>query len=60
MLGGADNSNGELLSYIIGANTGIETYRRWAFSLHGGKLFDEIAAINDSQPCYGIYTGICE
>ncbi|HFP9243271.1 phosphoadenosine phosphosulfate reductase family protein [Citrobacter freundii] len=39
---------------------GIETYRRWAFSLHGGKLFDEIAAINDSQPCYGIYTGICE
>lgn len=39
---------------------GIETYQRWAFSLRGGKLFDEIAAINDSQPCYGIYTGICE
>lgn len=39
---------------------GIETYRDWAFSLHGGRLFDEIAAINDSKPCYGIYTGICE
>ncbi|EBZ5771667.1 hypothetical protein EC412_05195 [Salmonella enterica subsp. enterica serovar Redlands] len=39
---------------------GIETYRRWAFSLHGGRLFDEIAAINDNKPCYGIYTGICE
>lgn len=39
---------------------GIETYRNWAFSLHGGKRFDEIAAINDSKPCYGIYTGICE
>ncbi|EGT5656562.1 phosphoadenosine phosphosulfate reductase family protein [Citrobacter braakii] len=42
------------------ASHGIETWRDWAFSLHGGKLFDEIAAINDSQPCYGIYTGVCE
>ncbi|RUT66518.1 hypothetical protein CKG00_09040 [Morganella morganii] len=39
---------------------GIQTYRNWAFSKHGGKRFDEIAAINDSKPCYGIYTGICE
>jgi 3'-phosphoadenosine 5'-phosphosulfate sulfotransferase (PAPS reductase)/FAD synthetase len=42
------------------ASHGIETYRDWAFSLHGGRLFDEIAAINDAKPCYGIYTGICE
>ena len=39
---------------------GIETYREWAFSRHGGRVFDEVAALNDSQPCYGIYTGICE
>lgn len=39
---------------------GIETYRDWAFSKHGGRVFDEVAALNDSQPCYGIYTGVCE
>lgn len=39
---------------------GIETYRRWAFSLHGGQLFDEIAAINDGKACHSIYTGVCE
>ncbi|EJN2862266.1 phosphoadenosine phosphosulfate reductase family protein [Salmonella enterica subsp. enterica serovar Yaba] len=39
---------------------GIKTYRRWAFSLHGGQLFDEIAAINDGKACHSIYTGVCE
>ena len=39
---------------------GIETYRRWAFSQHGGRIFDDVAALNDSKPCYGVYTGICE
>jgi 3'-phosphoadenosine 5'-phosphosulfate sulfotransferase (PAPS reductase)/FAD synthetase len=48
------------IAKITLASHGIETYRDWAYSLHGGRLFDEIAAINDSKPCYGIYTGVCE
>ncbi|EAS1759759.1 hypothetical protein BH012_10040 [Salmonella enterica] len=48
------------IHHITLESHGIETYRQWAFSLHGGKLFDEIAAINDSKTCHSLYTGICE
>ncbi|EDT2963672.1 hypothetical protein EL09_15370 [Salmonella enterica subsp. enterica] len=42
------------------ASHGIKTYQAWAFSERGGKVFDEVAAINDRKACHSVYTGICE
>ncbi|KAA8995864.1 phosphoadenosine phosphosulfate reductase family protein [Affinibrenneria salicis] len=56
-----DPGKAEKDTYKISLDShGIQTYRGWAFSKHGGKLFDDIAALNDGKPCHSIYTGICE
>ncbi|EAS1759905.1 hypothetical protein BH012_20075 [Salmonella enterica] len=48
------------INKITLSSHGIWTYQDWAFSAYGGKVFDEVAALNDQKACHSIYTGICE
>ncbi|ENO0297779.1 phosphoadenosine phosphosulfate reductase family protein [Enterobacter asburiae] len=39
---------------------GIQTYRDWAMTTHGGTQFDLLGASNDLSVCSSIYAGVCE
>ena len=47
MLGGADNPNGELLSYIIGADTSVITvmtvWRRWTITQRKERFVQSVS-----------------
>lgn len=39
---------------------GIETYRDWALTTHGGRQFDLLGSANDHSTCSSVYAGVCE
>ncbi|HDC4778286.1 phosphoadenosine phosphosulfate reductase family protein [Enterobacter kobei] len=39
---------------------GIESYRDWAMTTHGGAQFDLLAESNDKTVCSSVYAGVCE
>ncbi|HHH2483286.1 TPA: phosphoadenosine phosphosulfate reductase family protein [Enterobacter hormaechei subsp. steigerwaltii] len=39
---------------------GIETYRDWALTTHGGTQFDLLADAYDKSVCNSVYAGVCE
>ena len=39
---------------------GIESYRDWAMTTHGGAQFDLLAEANDKSVCSSVYAGVCE
>lgn len=39
---------------------GIESYRDWAMTTHGGAQFDLLAESNDKTVCRSVYAGVCE
>nr|WP_279116681.1 phosphoadenosine phosphosulfate reductase family protein [Enterobacter soli] len=39
---------------------GIESYRDWAMTTHGGAQFDLLAESNDKSVCSSVYAGVCE
>ncbi|MBL3523796.1 phosphoadenosine phosphosulfate reductase family protein [Serratia plymuthica] len=48
------------IACITVASHGIETYRDWALTSHGGRQFDLVAAMNDKTACSSVYAGVCE
>lgn len=39
---------------------GIETYRDWALTTHGGRQFDMLGAMDNKNVCSSVYLGVCE
>lgn len=39
---------------------GIDSYRDWAMTTHGGAQFDLLAESNDKTVCSSVYAGVCE
>lgn len=39
---------------------GIESYRDWAMTTHGGAQFDLLAESSDKTVCSSVYAGVCE
>lgn len=39
---------------------GIESYRDWSMTTHGGAQFDLLAEANDKSVCSSVYAGVCE